>query len=65
MLLIQRGDRFESVTVAHRGGLRYPWLERAAPGKAPAGLDLLLAPRSPSTKLPKIEKKPDEKKPGR
>ena len=65
VLLIQRGDRFESVTVTWRGGLRYPWLERAAPGKAPTGLDLLLAPRSPLTKLPKIEKKPDEKKPGK
>lgn len=46
-LLVQRGDRFQTVSVAYRGGLRWPWLERAAPGKAPAGLDLLLTPRRP------------------
>ena len=44
-LLIQRGDKFMTVPVAYHGGLRYPWLERAAPGKAPTGLDLLLSPR--------------------
>ncbi|MEQ1495199.1 MAG: peptidase M61 [Novosphingobium sp.] len=44
-LLIQRGSRFQSVTIAYSGGLRYPWLERAAPGKAPTGLDLLLTPK--------------------
>jgi predicted metalloprotease with PDZ domain len=48
-LLVQRGTRFQSVTIAYRGGLRWPWLERAAPGTAPAGLDLLLAPRRPRT----------------
>lgn len=45
VLLIQRGERFDSVTVDYRGGLRFPWLERAAPGIAPTGLDLLLQPR--------------------
>ena len=46
VLLIQRGDRFESRSIDYRGGLRWPWLERAAAGKAPTGLDLLLTPRS-------------------
>ena len=41
-VLFQRGERFETVTLTYRGGLRYPWLERAAPGTAPTGLDLLL-----------------------
>jgi predicted metalloprotease with PDZ domain len=48
-LLIQRGDRFLTVPLTYRGGLRYPWLERI-PGKAPAGLDALLAPRRPIAK---------------
>jgi hypothetical protein len=43
-LIIQRGDRFLTVAVDYHGGLRYPWLERAA-GAGPVGLDLLLAPR--------------------
>jgi hypothetical protein len=43
-LLIQRGDRYLTVPLNYRGGLRYPWLERV-PGKAPAGLDALLTPR--------------------
>ncbi len=46
-LLIQRGDRFFTVPVNYHDGLRYPWLERAIPGKDPAGLDLLLSPRRP------------------
>ena len=53
VLLVQRGDRFESVSVSYRGGLRWPWLERAAPGTAPTGLDLLLTPLRPHAKLPK------------
>ena len=61
-LLIQRGDRFESVTLNWRGGLRYPWLERAAPGKAPAGLDLLLTPKRPNPKMPKPAKPPKDAK---
>jgi predicted metalloprotease with PDZ domain len=44
-LLIQRGPRFQTVSIDYKGGLRYPWLERAAPGTAPTGLDLLLTPR--------------------
>jgi predicted metalloprotease with PDZ domain len=47
-LLIQRGTRFQSVKVDYRGGLRWPWLERAAGAKGSAGLDLLLAPRRPA-----------------
>ncbi|WP_374528596.1 M61 family metallopeptidase, partial [Novosphingobium sp.] len=44
-LLVQRGDRFETVSIAYTGGLRWPWIERAAPGTAPTGLDQLLAPK--------------------
>jgi len=51
-LLVQRGDRFQTVAVAWRGGLRWPWLERKAAGKAPTGLDLLLAPRRPAAAKP-------------
>ena len=43
-LLVQRGDRFQTVKVDYRGGLRWPWVERAAPGTAPTGLDRLLLP---------------------
>ena len=46
-LLFQRGDKFQTVKIDYRGGLRYPWLERAAPGTAPTGLDLLLLPKRP------------------
>ena len=56
VLLIQRGDRFESRSIDYRGGLRWPWLERAAVGKAPTGLDLLLAPRSAQPKPAKRSK---------
>ena len=44
-LLVQRGDRFFTVPIHYHYGLRYPWLERAAPGNGPVGLDLLLSPR--------------------
>ena len=44
-LLFQRGDKFQTVKIDYRGGLRYPWLERAASGTAPTGLDLLLMPK--------------------
>ena len=50
VLLVQRGDRFDSVAVPWRGGLRYPWLERAAAGTAPTGLDLLLTPQRAMSK---------------
>ena len=45
-LLVQRGDRFQTVQVAYRDGLRWPWLDKV-PGKGPAALDALLAPRRP------------------
>jgi predicted metalloprotease with PDZ domain len=48
-LLVQRGDRFQTVRIDYRGGLRWPWLERLAGAKGPGGLDLLLAPRRPRT----------------
>jgi hypothetical protein len=31
------------VSIDYHDGLRWPWLERAAPGTAPTGLDILLA----------------------
>jgi predicted metalloprotease with PDZ domain len=43
-LLIKRGDRYMTVGVNYRGGLRYPHLARI-PG-TPAPLDALLAPRT-------------------
>ncbi len=46
-LLVKRGSRFETVKIDYKDGLRYPWLERVAPGKAPTGLDLLLTPKRP------------------
>lgn len=44
-LLVQRGTRYQTVAIDYRGGLRWPWLERATPGTAPTGLDRLLMPR--------------------
>ena len=41
-LVVQRGDRVETIVVPYHDGLRWPWLEKA--GKGPAGLDALLAP---------------------
>jgi len=55
-LLVRRGERYQTVRVDYRGTLRWPWLERAVPGTAPTGLDLLLAPRRPLPK-PKTAKK--------
>jgi predicted metalloprotease with PDZ domain len=46
-LLIRRGERYLSVPVSYSGGLRWPWLERSAPGGGPAPLDRLLAPKRP------------------
>ena len=43
-LIVKRGDAFRTVPVAWHGGLRYPWLEKAATGES--GLDRLLAPRA-------------------
>jgi predicted metalloprotease with PDZ domain len=42
-LLVQRGDRFDSIDIAYTGGLRYPHLEKA--GTAPAAIDMLMQPR--------------------
>ncbi len=53
-LLLKRGDRYQTIRIDYRGGLRWPWLERSATGTAPTGLDLLLAPRRP---LPKTKAK--------
>ncbi len=52
-LLVQRGTRFQTISIDYKDGLRYPWLERAAPGKAPTGLDLLLMPKRPGAKRSK------------
>ncbi|MBU6268402.1 MAG: peptidase M61 [Sphingomonadales bacterium] len=54
-LIVQRGDKVAMVAIDYHDGLRYPWLERVTPGKEPAGLDLLLAPRRavPTVKVKK------------
>ena len=48
IIIRQRGTKFQTVKPDYRGGLRWPWLERAAPGTQPTGLDLLLAPKRPA-----------------
>jgi len=50
-LLTKRGDRFIAYKLDYQGGLRWPWLERAAPGTAPTGLDLLLTAKRPQPKV--------------
>lgn len=52
-LLVHRGTRFQTISIDYKDGLRYPWLERAAPGKAPTGLDLLLMPKRRGAKRSK------------
>lgn len=52
-LLVKRGSRFETIKLDYKDGLRYPWLERVAPGKAPTGLDLLLTPKRPGAAVAK------------
>jgi predicted metalloprotease with PDZ domain len=47
-LLVQRGDHFDTVRIDYRDGLRWPWLERAAGARGPAGLDRLLLSRRAS-----------------
>ena len=42
-LIVQRGDRFETLDIPYAGGLRYPHLERA--GTAPTALDQLMVAR--------------------
>ena len=49
-LLVRRDDSYATVPVDYRGGLRWPWLERAPGAKGPGGLDLLLAPRKGAAK---------------
>jgi predicted metalloprotease with PDZ domain len=48
VLVVQRGDRVQTISIDYHDGLRYPWLEKT--GKGEAGLDLLLAPRRPGAK---------------
>lgn len=43
-LLVKRGERYDTVPIAYRGGLRWPWLEPVAAGQQ--GLDRLLAART-------------------
>jgi predicted metalloprotease with PDZ domain len=52
-LLVQRGSRFQTVKIDYRGGLRWPWLERAVPAGQLAGLDALFAPRRPLLPAPR------------
>jgi predicted metalloprotease with PDZ domain len=47
-LVVQRGDRVQTIAIDYHDGLRYPWLDKV--GKGEAGLDLLLAPRRPGAK---------------
>ena len=49
-LIIQRGEKVRLVSIPYHDGLRFPWLERTAGDGAPAGLDLLLAPRRSTTR---------------
>jgi predicted metalloprotease with PDZ domain len=57
-LIVQRGNRVQTVPLDYNDGLRWPWLERApegarqggGPGQQPAPLDLLLAPRRAGAK---------------
>ncbi|CAM3974333.1 Putative protease with the C-terminal PDZ domain [Novosphingobium lubricantis] len=51
-LLVKRDGRYDTVRLDYADGLRFAWLERVAPGKAPAGLDLLLQPRRPGAAAP-------------
>lgn len=46
-LLFQRGDRFQTVKLDYKGGLRYPWLEKTGAAKVPNGMDQLLMPKRP------------------
>lgn len=42
--VVQRGEKVMNVAVDYHGGMRWPWLESATPGKV-NGLDRLLSPR--------------------
>ena len=48
-LIVQRGDRVQTLAIDYHDGLRWPWLERSG-GKGPAPLDLLLKPRRAGAK---------------
>ena len=43
-LLVKRGERFDTIAIDYKGGLRYPWLEPAATGQQ--AFDRLLAART-------------------
>ena len=43
-LLVQRGNRFQQVRIDWRGGLRWPWIERARNPERMAPLDLVFTP---------------------
>ena len=45
-LIVQRGDRFDSLDVEYAGGMRYPHLERVGTGVTPID-QLLVARRKP------------------
>lgn len=49
-LIVKRDDQVRMIQLPYHDGLRWPWLERAAPGTAPTGLDKLLAPRALAAK---------------
>ncbi|MFY7836566.1 MAG: M61 family metallopeptidase [Novosphingobium sp.] len=54
-LLVKRGSRFDTLRIEYKDGLRYPWLERVAPGKAPTALDLLFEPKRPGAAAKKAK----------
>ena len=56
-LLFQRGDRFQTVRIDYRDGLKYPWLEKTGAAKAASGLDQLLAPKRPGATAKAAAKK--------
>lgn len=49
-LIVKRDDLVRPIRIEYHDGLRWPWLERAASGTAPTGLDKLLAPRAAAAK---------------
>ncbi len=55
-LIVKRDDQVRMIQLPYHDGLRWPWLQRAAPGTAPTGLDKLLAARAPGA-MP-VGKKP-------
>jgi hypothetical protein len=55
-LLVQRGSRFQTISVDWKGGLRWPWLERTVP-EGTARLDQLMMPLRPMPKAVPAKKK--------